>query len=145
MRRGGIHLAQQPKALGQVALGEGIGERPGFHLRSAGHQLAHLALAHRIAPVVGQGDLPQLVVEMHGILAHQIDQGRRSPLAHHDAVARGHGAHLAGQLARLRQSAVDHRLRAHAGHSLVQARVLRQLLGLQKQHRGLVGRTQIGY
>ena len=143
MGRGALHLRSEGEAFTEVALGEGRREIPWLHLGGAGHERAHLALPHPLAGAVGQGDLLQLVVEVHGVLTHELHQSRGRPLGKRDAVGAGHGADALGQLPALGRGAVDDGLGARGGEGLVQPRVPGELLRLAGEHRGGAGSLQV--
>ena len=90
-------------------------------------------------------DLLDLAVEVHRVLAHEVHELHGRALGERDAVAHGHRAHRLGQLVALERRAVDDGRLAVRGHRLVQARVLRQLLGDEREHGGLVRRGEVAH
>ena len=144
MGRGRLHLRAIDEALLKVARGEGVDELPRSYLSRAAYERAHLVLGNRVVPPVRKGDLRNLTVEMHRVLAHKLDEGIRSSLSERRPVRDGHRPDGVGQLLLLQWDALDDGALPHCGDSLVQARVLRELLRLKRKHRLIARGIQVG-
>ena len=145
MGRHGIHTTQVQQALAHVSRRKGVDELPRLHLGGAADHVDDLVLVHRVGAAMRERDLFELAVEMHRVLADEVDELDGCALGERDAVGHGHRAHRSGQLVALERCAIDNRRLAAGGHGLVQARVLRQLLGDEREHRGAVRRTEIAH
>ena len=139
MGRGGFHLRAIDETFFKVARGESVDELPRSYLGRAAYERAHLVLGNRVVPSVRQGDLRNLAVKVHRVLAHKLDQGICSPFGERRPVRDGHRPDGVGQLFLLQWDALDDSALPHRSNSLVQARVLRELLCLKGKH-GLVAR-----
>ena len=139
MGRGRLHLRAIDEALLKVARGEGVDELPRSYLSRAAYERAHLVLGNRVVPPVRKGNLRNLTVEMHRVLTHKLDQSIRSSLSERRPVRDGHRPDGVGQLLLLQRNALDDGALPHPSDSLVQTRVLRELLCLKGKY-GLVAR-----
>ena len=101
-------------------------------------------LGNRVVPPMREGDLRNLAVEMHRVLAHKLDEGIRSSLGERRPVRDGHRPNGVGQLLLLQWDALDDGALPHCSDSLVQARVLRELLRLKREHRLIARGIEIG-
>ena len=144
MGRRRLHPPQIEQAFLQVARRERIHELPWLHFGRPADEGDDLVLVHRVGATVRERDLSDLVVEVHGVLAHQLDDLGRRTFRERDAMAHGHGAHRLRQLVAFERRAVDDGRLAVLRGGLVQPGVLGELLGLQRQHRGGARRFQVG-
>ena len=144
MGRGRLHLRAIDEAFFKVARGEGVDELPRSYLGRAAYERAHLVLGNRVVPPMREGDLRNLAVKMHRVLAHKLDQGICSPFGERRPVRDGHRPNGVGQLFLLQWDALDDSALPHCGDSLVQARVLRELLRLKREHRLIARGIQVG-
>ena len=101
-------------------------------------------LGNRVVPPMRERNLSDLAVEMHRVLAHKLDEGIRSSFGERRPVRDGHRPDGLGQLLLLQWDALDDSALPHCGDSLVQARVLRELLRLKRKHRLIARGIEIG-
>ena len=144
MGRSRLHFRAIDKALLKVARGKGIDEFPRSCLGCAAYKRAHLVLGNRVVPPMRERNLRDLAVEMHRILAHELDEGICSCLGERRPVRDGHRPDGVGQLLLLQWDAFDDSALPHCGDSLVQARVLRKLLRLKRKHRLIARGIEVG-
>ena len=145
MGRGRLHFRAIDEALLKVARGKGIDKFPRSCLGRAAYKRAHLVLGNRVVSPMRERNLRDLAVEMHRVLAHELDQGICSPFGERRPVRDGHRPDGVGQLLLLQWDAFDDSALPHCGDSLVQARVLRELLRLKRKHRLIARGIEVGY
>ena len=116
---------------------------PGLGLGDASDVRLHLGQVDDGATPQGNGHLGQLAVEVDGRFADERDEflGRRARNAH--ALALGKLLHLLRQLTCAERAAIDDGLLVDLGDRLVQTRVLRELLGDEREDGRIVGALEI--